>query len=136
MLLRYTANLGGAGVQGGSPIRILVVYDRQANAVTPIITNILQTDDFNSPQNLDYASRFFIMMDIITEPLSTTGNEGIGAKRYKRLNTITEFNTGNAGTVGDITTGAVYLMIAQNSSISGGGIGTFAFYNRLRFSDV
>lgn len=134
LLMKYFWKCDPAST-GGSPLRILIVYDKQANAAAPAITDILLLDNFNSPNNLSNRDRFVTLVDHYTEPIGIAGNFGVGGSVYKKLNMETMFNAGSAGTIGDITSGSVYLFVAQN-----GGIltvaGDFDSRVRIRYTDV
>jgi hypothetical protein len=132
--LRFSWRLAATSV-GGSPLRILVVYDKQANAVIPGIADILLADDFNSPNNLSNRDRFITISDYITPPVSVQGEFAIAGTIFKNLNLETVFNTGTAGTVGDITTGSIYLFVAQVGSITI-ATGDFFARSRIRYTDL
>lgn len=134
ILLRYSASLAATST-GGSPVRVLVVYDKQANAAAPAITDILLADDFESPNNLSNRDRFVTIFDHITQPISIQNNYSVADTLYKKLNLETMFNTGSAGTIADITSGSVYLLTSQDGSI-GTANASIQLYTRIRFDDV
>ena len=124
-----------AGAGGAGSIRVLIVYDKQANAAAPSITDILLANDFHSPNNLSNRDRFVTICDVLTDPISTSGDQsGCGAFK-KSLNLETMFNTGSAGTVADITTGSIYMFIAQSGGITTTAP-TFTYRSRIRFTGV
>jgi len=133
LYIRYTASLNATSV-GGSPLRILVVYDKQANATAPAITDILLTDDFTSPNNISNRDRFVTIFDHITDPISTGDSFAVSGVLHKKFDLETMFNAGVAGTIGDITTGSLYLMVSQAGSISTAGP-FLQFQSRMRFDD-
>lgn len=133
LLLRWSWNLGATST-GGSPVRILIVYDKQANAVAPAISDVLVADTFISQNNLNNRDRFVILCDQITEPVSANANGSIGGSVYKKINLETMFNAGTAGTIGDITSGSVYLFVAQTANI-GTANASFNWRSRIRFQD-
>lgn len=134
LLLKYQWQLAPTST-GGSPLRILVVYDKQANGAAPAITDILLADNFNSPNNLSNRDRFVTIFDRITDPVSTGDQFAIADVNFKSLELEQMFNAGSAGTIADITSGSIYLFVAQM-----GGIGTanpfFAYRSRIRYTDV
>jgi len=134
LLFRYRINTIATTV-GGSPVRFLIVYDKQANATAPTILDVLEADDFTSPNNLSNRDRFVTLCDHMTKPISATGDQGIADIVYKPLNLETMFNDGVAGTIGDITTGSVYLFFAQCSGLTTGAP-VIEYKTRVRFSDV
>jgi len=134
ILMRYRANVQTTSV-GGSPIRMLIVYDKQANATAPTILDILERDDFTSPNNLSNRDRFVTLCDHMSDSVSQNGNQGIQGVVYKPLNLETMFNDGSAGTIGDITSGSVYFFLAQTGGISVTGA-TCEWDFRIRYSDM
>lgn len=134
LLIRYRY-LTQATTVGGSPIRLMIVYDKQANATAPTILDVLEQDQFTSPNNLSNRDRFVTLCDNLSVPLSQNGNQGLGEVIYKPLNLETMFNDGVAGTIGDITSGSVYLFAAQNGGISVAGPIT-EWDVRIRYSDM
>lgn len=134
MMLRWNYNMGATST-GGCVLRILIVYDKQSNATAPAITDILATDDWMSANNLSNRDRFVTLSDVITAPVGVSSDFEIGDMIYKRLNLETNFNAGNAGTVGDITSGAIYLFVAQSGSMATAN-GAFTASARVRYSDL
>lgn len=119
----------------GSQFRILIVYDKQANAAAPAITDILLTDNYSSQNNLSNRDRFVTVFDHITDSISNSGNFTCSGKLYKALNLETMFNAGSAGTIGDITTGSLYMFVAQQGLI-GVANPTQMTRIRVRFEDI
>jgi len=94
---------------GGSPLRFVVFYDKQANATPATAVQLLLADAISSPRNLDNSRRFRILSDDSVSGVSVTGPACMKYVKRIALNLPIEFNNGNAGTVGDIVTGALYL---------------------------
>lgn len=119
---------------GSSPLRFLVVYDAQANAAAPIASDVLAVDTIIAPMNLGNSRRFKTLCDIETPVVGTQGPQSYFCTRFVKMNLPVEFNVGSAGTIGDISTGSVYLLSYQD-----GGLGTLAptanIYTRIRFAD-
>jgi len=134
VLVRASAALAATSV-GGSPLRILVVYDKQANATAPAITDILLADSFTSQNNLSNRDRFVTVFDQITDTLSVNSNFSLSQTMFKRINMETMFNAGSAGTIGDITSGSLYLFFCQNSGITVAAP-TMIYRTRVRYTDV
>ena len=133
LLLRYSWNMASTST-GGSPVRIIVVYDKQANATAPAITDVLVADSFIGQNNLNNRDRFVILCDQISAPIGAQSDSSVGGVIYKKINLETMFNAGSAGTIGDITSGSVYLFVAQTAGI---GIAnpSFTWRARIRFQD-
>nr|QXP07673.1 MAG: putative capsid protein [Arizlama virus] len=105
--------------------RIMLVYDRQANGAAPTILNVIRgaADGFlpHQPRNLENRRRFTILYDrtFVVGPQGTSttalGVAPIVAdKFYRKLNHPVEFNSGDAGTIADITTGSLYVLTIGN----------------------
>lgn len=134
LLARWSFQLATTSV-GGSPVRILIVYDKQANATAPAITDILLVDHFNSPNNLSNRDRFVTISDFVSEGISTGDKFSESGVIYKKLNLETMFNAGSAGTIGDITSGSIYMFVCQDSGITT-AVADFQSYVRIRYTDV
>jgi len=93
-------------------VRVIVVYDKQSNATTMTTADLLVSVSPNSPYTFGSQNRFTPLYDecfaltygglgIITKSLTLPANQHV------------TFNTGNAGTIADIVTGGLYLLIAS-----------------------
>lgn len=134
LLARFTSNLA-ATTTLGCCFRYLIVYDKQANATAPAITDILDTDNFLARMNLSNRDRFVVLVDKITPPVSVQGNHAVASKIYrKNLNLEVCFNAGNAGTVADITSGSVYFFAAQSGQAATANL-VVAGRTRIRYKD-
>lgn len=133
LYLRYICSLGATST-GGSPVRIMVVYDKQANTAPPGVTDILLSDAHLSPNNLSNRDRFVVICDEMSEPISVQNNFSVSGTIYKKINLETMFNSGTAGTIADITSGSLYLLWAQNGQI-GTANGAFNWRCRVRYTD-
>lgn len=135
LFIRWSFNMAATST-GGSPFRILIVYDKQCNAAAPAITDILLTDDVKSTMNLSNRDRFIVIWDKLTPAIGTTVAQAIHGKKFINLGGLeTMYNTGSAGTVGDITSGSMFLFTAQVGTI---GTASPAFDSRCRikYTDV
>jgi len=134
VLIRWQAFLDPASV-GGTPLRIMVFYDKQANAADPAVTDVLLNNQFTSANNLSNRDRFVTIFDNITEVVSTQNNFAIAGTLYKSLNLETMYNAGNAGTIGDISSGSIYIMAAQSGKVTVQPVNIVA-QCRVRYTDV
>jgi len=117
--------------------RVLVVYDSQSNGVAPTQADILQAaTSWHAPMNLNNRERFKVIWDKIftIDSIQGSGNNPWICKKFKKLpNLETIFNSGNAGSVGDIQTGSLYMLtFATGEAASTPGM---VFYSRVRFAD-
>jgi len=134
LLMRYRGNIATTSV-GGGVVRMMIIYDKQANATAPTILDILERDDFTSPNNLSNRDRFVTLCDHMSPAVSQNGDQSIASVVYKPLNLETMFNDGVAGTVGDITSGSIYFFYAQTSGITVTGP-NFEWDFRVRYADM
>jgi len=131
--LRYVWQLGATSTNG-APARILIVYDKQANAGAATPADILSQNEFNSQMNLANSERFIVLASLITDPISVQNNFSIAGQIYKKIRLETVFNDTNAGTIGDIQTGSVMMIVAQAGAI-GTGAPSLIAQSRIRFID-
>jgi len=134
LLVRYAIKLGSTSTFG-SPVRILVVYDKQANATAPAITDVLTVDDFFAPNNLANRDRFVTIFDHITAPVSGGGDAQVADVLYKRINLETIYNSGTDALIGSISSGSIYIFAAQAGNLLTAN-GNINARIRLRYTDV
>lgn len=112
LLLRCVFTCGSTAV-GCTPVRVLVVYDKQANGAYPAVTDVLLASEFNSPNNLSNRDRFVTLIDQFCDPISVNNTATVCKVFYKKLDLETMFNTGVVGDVTDMTSGSIVVMFAQ-----------------------
>jgi len=137
LLMRWEFAAAGTTTWGGK-VRILIVYDKQANAATATITDILLSDHVSSQNNLSNRDRFVTICDYLTPNEIGGGSATPGSDMgviYKKLNLETMFNAGNAGTIGDITSGSLLMFVATDARVTTAGL-TQATRIRVRYTDV
>lgn len=131
--------------------RMIIVYDRQTNGAAPTYANIMQSQDITgttastafSMVNLDNRDRFVIVRDkfygfgaidsTATQALSSASPGIYPINEYVKCKFETIFNTGSAGTVGDISSGSLYLFWVASNASAAGVQATVS--TRLRFDD-
>lgn len=137
---RYEFEMIPTGPSSDEVIRLILYLDKQCNGATATITGILESDDFQSFNNLANKSRFTILMDrTVTQNLSGLGGNGttnifgsstIIGSFYKKCNIPIEY---------DSTTGAITEVRSNNLGVlilgKTGGLTVFGSKMRLRFSD-
>ncbi len=119
-------------------VRVILYLDRQCNGATATVTGILESDDFQSFNNLANKSRFSTLMDK-TYSLNMAGLAGDGTTTdsgakilsgsfYKKCNIPLEF---------DNTTGAITELRSNNIGVlilaKTGALCVFSSKMRLRF---
>lgn len=141
MLLRLSTfpNIGGTGDPTGEMLRVMVIYDKQANGVAPTVANILNTGAWDSPNNLAFRDRFTTLLDktIDVQANAYAGNTIVGGSvsarhimKFKPLALPVVFN-GTGATIASISTGSIYLLCMSAFGQDQG----FYFNSRIRFVD-
>jgi len=131
----------------GFVIRMIIVYDKQPNGASPTYSDVIKSQDISGATsssysdfvNLDNRDRFEIVRDhffqlgqFTTSPDFATGPLTVPVNEYIKLgNRETCYNAGNAGTIGDITSGAIFLFLMADDA---GANSDLSF--RIRFTDV
>jgi len=115
--------------------RLLVVLDKQPNGAALAITDVLENATTTGLVNLSNRSRFTVLTDQIHYLNSSVEpNSGKAIYRALSVGATTWYNSGNAGTVADITTNSLYL-IAIGSLVAGNTAGSVTGKVRLYFYD-
>jgi len=109
---------------GSSAVRIVVVYDKQANATQCTAAQVFNADAITGMNLLDNRERFEVIIDKMVKHSST---DPIAFKKYRTLNHPVIYNGTNGGTIADIVTGSLTCFVCQQ-----GGIITNAPTNTLR----
>jgi len=114
--------------------RMRVVYDKQSNAAAPAVVDIFEADSYASPNNISNNERFVTLADREVE-IGTAGPQIATLDFYKRLGLEENFNAGVAGTIADITSGAIYVLFGDDGRIATAQP-QFNGYFRVRYTDV
>ncbi len=125
----------------GDVVRILLYLDKQANGATAGTTDILESADYQSFNNLSNKRRFRTLMDrtyTIGHDLAQTDGTNTGSyaetlihdEFYKKVNIPIEY-TGSTGAISQVTSNNIGIM-----TLSKNGTATFESKMRIRFSDV
>jgi len=118
---------------GGSPLRVLVVYDKQTNTSLPGTIEVLEQDDFHSPMSLAHADRYVILQSFITDPISLGNNLVVAGECYKKMG-LEAVYSGSTAVIGSVITGSVFIMVCQQGGILTGSP-IFKYYARIRYTD-
>lgn len=137
--LKYeTYGTNATGVQ--QEHRVLLLYDRQTNAAAPVIADILTAISTTHPRNLENRKRFKIFMDrTVSLGVAITASfpraDSVHCDDYfRKLRHPMVFNGNNNANVGDIVSGAIFL-VTIGSIAAGATAGSTAFSSRIRFVD-
>ncbi len=129
---------GVATTTTADTVRVLLYLDKQANGAAATVTNILETDNYQSFNNLANKSRFRTLMDRTYDMNTDLSGDGttvdsprfnINDTLFKNLAIPIEF---------DSTTGAITEIKSNNIGVlllSKNGLCTFDSKMRVRFSD-
>lgn len=123
-----------------SPIRILIVYDKEPNQATPVLTEVITSDNYNAPMNLSNSNRFIVLADELHPVIFSSGSAGtyrVG-KIFKKLNLPMMF-TASSIDVTSVTCGAIFAMIAcptPGNPIPPGPVRGIGYIARVRYTDV
>lgn len=140
MELRWSGSFA-ATTAGTSPLRMLVVYDKQTNAAAPAATDVVVVDSLNSMMQLSNSRRFQVLADEIVEEFGAAGPQSFYRKIHRDFTAKgtqeglnVEFNTASTAVVDSITSGSVYAFFWQNGNIITANP-TTNLYSRIRFLD-
>lgn len=154
-----TRTLGNAAVTTEDYVRIMVIFDRQANGAFPANTDVLrdsnragtQTTTALSGVNLNYRERFVILADIrvYLPPLGIAGVnpantllspdpniEPFKISRFIKLKGLQTLYDDSTGGIADISTGSLFLMTYANVTAVANAGWNFSFNARMRYWDV
>jgi len=127
--------------------RFIIFVDNQPNGATPSVTDLLTESLPQSQLNPNNRDRFKIIkdkqfvfdpvyqVDTATQARCNWNRTTYPIKIYKKLNIETVFNGTNGSTIGDINTGALYMMMI-GSTAAGAADATFSISTRCRFDDA
>lgn len=119
--------------------RFMIVFDRQPNGAYPSLASVLSDNisgatSFHSAINMSYKDRFVILRDQY-RTLSPAGNTALVISEHIKTKLETQYKA-NAGTIGDISTGALYLIcFALTAPGAASYIAMDDFHSRLRYFD-
>jgi hypothetical protein len=105
--LRANVFVSAASTAIGQTVRIMLFIDKQPNAAAPGAADIYPAGSL-TPRVVGYIDRFGIMFER-TYALNNVNNTIFTFDYIARQSWHEEFNTGNAGTIADITKNALYL---------------------------
>lgn len=126
---------------GASPLRLLIVYDKQANAASPAATDVLINDNIYAEMNLNNSRRFKVIVDELIPCNGTAGPQAWQVKGWRdftakgtKKGLEIEFNNASNGNVTDIITGSLTALTYQDGGLLiASPVSTL--YTRVRFLD-
>lgn len=147
---------GNAGANTAEYLRMMLIYDRQPNKATPNIADILLdipnaggagVTSAEGGLNMNNSERFMVLRDIqiaIPENANALGNATASIIDYKNRGVFDEFiklkglethYTASTGGIGDITTGALFV-VSYGTSPAAGAVFDVSWKTRLRYKDT
>jgi len=134
---------------GSAPViqcRMILLVDNQPNGSAPAVTDVLNTGTATSQLNLNNRDRFKIIRDQtfvlgpqtwVAGPLiSVSGSPSVhDVNCFAKINLETIYNAGNAGTIADINSGALYMLWIGSTVAASPGDGNAQVSSRVRFVD-
>jgi len=119
-------------------VRWMLVYDRQPNGAFPAFSSLLSSNISTVPGmytgvNMANRSRFLVLRDQVVA-LDNTQRQIYHASAYIRTTLETQYS-GTTSTIGDITTGAVYLVAFVNGADAANYVAMVATTSRIRYID-
>ncbi len=130
--IQYAVNVIQDPTAVSTITRIMIVLDKQPNAILMVLTDLLTSAANNLDfRNLDNRKRFVILSDkIVTQ--SDTANTVDRVQLYKQLDFHTVYDDSNAGNITDIETNALYMVIISSEATNAP---TCQIETRARFID-
>lgn len=134
----FQGNIATTTTNGGS-VRLVILYDKEAEGAAPTIAAAAQTDAFNrddilAQQNLNNRDRFVVLVDEIIECIGSAGPQGFMRKGYRKVALPVIFNASAAATVAAINTGSVYAFCWQDGMVTTAPVTNLQ--TRIRFEDA
>lgn len=132
--------------------RIIVFRDNFPNGVAPTAGSLLDiniiTAYLYAPYNAKYQTRYKILYDKrgVSNPsvhlvegagptVTSVIQKKISIQLKRKLGFIANYGLGNAGTIADITHGAIYILLLSNRTIGDADGPTFLGGSRVNFKD-
>lgn len=122
------------GDASAGAIRMVLVQDKQSNGAAPNVSDIYSIPvlgPIDALRNLNGRKRFKILSDN-TWIVSQNGTPGYEYDIYLKKPITVQYNAGNTGTVADISTNALYLLVCSDQAANGPYC---AFYSRVRYTE-
>lgn len=138
--IRWSGNMAATSA-GSTPLRLCVVYDKQANGVAPAATDVFQIDQISTMMNLSNSRRFKVIVDELVGNVSTAGPAGWNVKLWRDFTAkgtkeglAVEFNENSTATITSIIGGSLFAFVWQSGGLITAAP-TQALYSRVRFLD-
>lgn len=144
--LAYTQGGPSDGIIPTFTVRVAVVLDYQPNGALPTITDIYLNTGPVTGLNLNFRDRFKVLkqktyvidpyiVDTTTNMYASAVNQIKPIKIFKKCDIPVYFNSGNAGTVADLSSNAILLVCQSDAPTALAADGLFRLFTRCRFVD-
>lgn len=117
-------------------IRCAIILDKSPNGVAMTAAEMYAASAANpilSPRNLSNRNRFVTLKDWVVDVGNAGNRPSVHMKKFRKLQLHTTYNTGNAGTIADITENAIYFVCVSDTT--GLNLPQVTFYSRIRYLD-
>lgn len=124
----------------GSVCRVLLIVDQQSNGADPtLLSSYLTTADYTGMRNLANRKRFKCLLDkaFVVNDFDISGQNAVYRHYYIKLKKplVTEYNIGVAGTIADIVSNSLYLVVLGDRGAGGTNV-NLQCQTRLRYTDT
>lgn len=126
---RFNAFINAAST-ASQTIRIMIFKDKQPNGANPGVADVYPAGSL-TPRVVGYLDRFQIMFER-TYVLNTVNTTIITEAYIETMGFHVEFNTGNAGTIADITVNSVFVGFFSDQAVS---LPQFSYNSRFAYVD-
>lgn len=114
-------------ITGGRNVRIMLVYDKQANGAVPTLTELLTNNTagrtWDSPLEISGQKRYKILFDrnYFISPLGMSANNATSTQVVRRSinlhNKVAVYNSDTFGDIRDINTGSLLMFTAADGDV-------------------
>ncbi len=126
---------------GDETVRVIMYLDKQCNGATAAVTDILDTDDYHSFNNLGNSGRFRTLLDrthtlnnpsltVLAGPNYAYGTTSVERSFFKKVEIPLEFSS-TVGAITEIRSNNIGVLLLSKT----GSLVNFNSTIRLRFSD-
>lgn len=115
--------------------RVMIVYDRRSNGAAITGATVLEVDSLEAPLNMANAGRFKILYDK-TLNVGTAGPQNMNFYYKKKVNLPTNYGLGNGGTVADIASGGISILVWSTGTAGVAVPVLNENYSRVLFEDA
>lgn len=132
--VKFRAEFNAAAATA-SPLRFILFQDKQANGAAPAVGELLDiatAGAIDALRLLTTRKRFKILADRRYYVSQNSGLGGIVDDIYLKKPITVQYNAGNSGTITDITTNSLYMLMTSDETVNGPFGGFFA---RVRFTE-